>query len=151
MCIRDRFKDGHTRDIIPSYITKVVQNEDNTFSGVVWDVEYKWRKKRYSTPKLEHPLIYEAHIGMAQEAERVGTYAEFEQKMCIRDRIKSTKKYGGTCEVAMSYTLSPVHTEDYFVKLAVELQKMGADIICIKDMANLLLPYNCLLYTSRCV
>ena len=42
----------------------------------------------------------------------------------------------------MSYTVSPVHTEDYFVKLAADIQKMGADLICIKDMANLLLPYN---------
>lgn len=60
----------------------------------------------------------------------------------LQQAIKSTKKYGGTCEVAMSYTVSPVHTEDYFVDLAIELQKMGADIICIKDMADLLLPYN---------
>jgi len=55
--------------------------------------------------------------------------------------IKATKKYGGICEVAMSYTSSPVHTEDYFVNLALELEAMGADTICIKDMANLLLPY----------
>lgn len=55
--------------------------------------------------------------------------------------VKATKKYGGTAEVAMSYTISPVHTEDYFVKLAADIAKMGADIICIKDMANLLLPY----------
>ena len=56
--------------------------------------------------------------------------------------VKATKKYGGTAEVAMSYTISPVHTEDYFVKLAADIAKMGADIICIKDMANLLLPYD---------
>lgn len=56
--------------------------------------------------------------------------------------VKATKKYGGTAEVAMSYTISAVHTEDYFVKLAGEIAKMGADIICIKDMANLLLPYS---------
>ena len=56
--------------------------------------------------------------------------------------IKATKKYGGICEVAMSYTISPVHTEEYFVELALKLEKMGADNICIKDMANLLLPYN---------
>ena len=55
--------------------------------------------------------------------------------------VKATKKYKGTAEVAMSYTISPVHTEDYFVKLAADIAKMGADIICIKDMANLLLPY----------
>ncbi len=56
--------------------------------------------------------------------------------------IKFTKKYGGICEPAISYTISPVHNEDYFVKVAKELVQMGADIICIKDMANLLLPYD---------
>lgn len=56
--------------------------------------------------------------------------------------IKYTKKYGGICEPAISYTVSPVHNEDYFVKLAKELEQMGADVICIKDMANLLLPYD---------
>ncbi|OQA15449.1 MAG: Methylmalonyl-CoA carboxyltransferase 5S subunit [Firmicutes bacterium ADurb.Bin356] len=55
--------------------------------------------------------------------------------------IKFTKKYGGHCEPAISYTISPVHNEDYFVKMAKELVQMGADTICIKDMANLLLPY----------
>ena len=54
--------------------------------------------------------------------------------------IRYTKKYGGICEPALSYTTSPVHNEDYFVKLAKELVQMGADVICIKDMANLLLP-----------
>lgn len=54
--------------------------------------------------------------------------------------IRFTKKYGGICEPALSYTTSPVHSEDYFVKLARELVQMGADVICIKDMANLLLP-----------
>ena len=38
------------------------------------------------------------------------------------------------------YTISPVHTNDTFVKLAKEIEQMGADSICIKDMANLLLP-----------
>ncbi|MDO4567638.1 MAG: oxaloacetate decarboxylase subunit alpha [Clostridia bacterium] len=56
--------------------------------------------------------------------------------------IKFTKKYGGICEAALSYTVSPVHSEDYFVRLAKELVQMGADVICIKDMANLLLPYD---------
>lgn len=60
----------------------------------------------------------------------------------MEQAIKSTKKHGGICEVAMSYTTSPVHTEDYFVELAIQLEKMGADTICVKDMANLLLPYD---------
>ena len=60
----------------------------------------------------------------------------------LAQAIKATKKYGGICEVAMSYTISPVHTEEYFVNLALEFEKLGADNICIKDMANLLLPYD---------
>ena len=56
--------------------------------------------------------------------------------------MKYTKKYGGICEAAISYTESPVHNIEYFLKLAKELEQMGADVICIKDMANLLLPYD---------
>lgn len=58
----------------------------------------------------------------------------------LEQAIKSTKKYGGQVEATLSYTISPIHNEDYFVKLAKELEQMGADALCIKDMANLLLP-----------
>ena len=54
--------------------------------------------------------------------------------------MKSVKKYGGIAEAALSYTVSPVHDEDYFVEKAELLEQMGADVICVKDMANLLLP-----------
>ncbi len=54
--------------------------------------------------------------------------------------INATKKYGGQVEATLSYTISPIHNEAYFVKLAKELEQMGADTICVKDMANLLLP-----------
>ena len=60
----------------------------------------------------------------------------------MEQAMKSIKKYGGICEAAISYTVSPVHSEEYFVELAKKLEKMGADTICIKDMANLLLPYD---------
>ncbi len=60
----------------------------------------------------------------------------------LESAVKFVKEYGGICETAISYTTSPVHSEDYFVKLAMTLEKMGADVICIKDMANLLLPYD---------
>ena len=63
--------------------------------------------------------------------------------------MKYTKKYGGFCEAALSYTVSPVHSEEYFVRLAGELQEMGADSICIKDMANLLLPYDAYSLVSK--
>ena len=60
----------------------------------------------------------------------------------IAQAMKSIKKYGGVCEAAISYTESPVHNEEYFVNLACKLEEMGADVICIKDMANLLLPFD---------
>ena len=59
----------------------------------------------------------------------------------LETAMKAIKKYGGVCEATICYTTSPVHTNEYFVKLAKTLEDMGADNICIKDMANLLLPY----------
>lgn len=67
----------------------------------------------------------------------------------MEQAMKSCKKYGGICEAAISYTVSPVHNEDYFVELAKKLEKMGADVICIKDMANLLLPYAAYLLVKK--
>ena len=58
----------------------------------------------------------------------------------LRQAVDSTKKYGGECQIALSYTTSPIHTVDYYVELAKEIEKMGADSICIKDMAGVLLP-----------
>ena len=60
----------------------------------------------------------------------------------LEQSVKSCKEYGGICEAAISYTKSPVHNEEYFVNLAKTLENMGADTICIKDMANLLLPFD---------
>ena len=59
----------------------------------------------------------------------------------MKTAMDSCKKYGGICEATISYTTSPVHTTEYFIKLAKELEDMGADVICIKDMAGILLPY----------
>jgi oxaloacetate decarboxylase alpha subunit len=59
----------------------------------------------------------------------------------MKRAMEATKRFGGHCEAAISYTTSPVHTREYFVRLSKELEDMGADTICIKDMANLLLPY----------
>lgn len=62
-------------------------------------------------------------------------------KRNMEQAMKSCKKYGAVCEATISYTTSPVHTNEYFIKLAKELEDMGADNICIKDMAGILLPY----------
>ena len=58
----------------------------------------------------------------------------------LRQAVESTKKYGGQCQIALSYTTSPVHTIDYYVSLAKEVQQLGADSLCIKDMAGVLVP-----------
>jgi oxaloacetate decarboxylase alpha subunit len=60
----------------------------------------------------------------------------------LETSIKAARKEAGAhVQVAVSYTTSPVHNIDYFVKYAKELENTGADSICIKDMAGLLVPY----------
>ena len=67
----------------------------------------------------------------------------------LRQAVDSTKKYGGECQIALSYTTSPIHTVDYYVELAKEIEKIGADSICIKDMAGVLLPEDAYELVSR--
>lgn len=59
----------------------------------------------------------------------------------IKKACEATKKYGGHAQLAICYTISPVHTIEYYVKLAKEMEEMGADSIVIKDMSGILLPY----------
>jgi oxaloacetate decarboxylase alpha subunit len=54
---------------------------------------------------------------------------------------QAIKECGGLFEGAISYTVSPVHTLDSFVEYAQALKELGADTICIKDMAGMLTPY----------
>ena len=63
--------------------------------------------------------------------------------------IKGVKKVGGHAQGALSYTVSPVHTLDTWLTLAQQLKDMGADTICIKDMAGLLRPYVCYELVTR--
>ena len=67
----------------------------------------------------------------------------------LKCAVDSTKKYGGHCQIALSYTTSPVHTIDYYCNLALEVEKMGADSLCIKDMAGVLLPNDAYELISR--
>ena len=53
----------------------------------------------------------------------------------------ATREQGAHVQVAMSYTTSPVHNIEYFVQYAKAIEETGADSICIKDMAGLLVPY----------
>ncbi|MDC0598598.1 sodium-extruding oxaloacetate decarboxylase subunit alpha [Gammaproteobacteria bacterium] len=56
--------------------------------------------------------------------------------------ISAVRKVGKHAQGTLSYTLSPVHTTDTWLNLAKQLESMGADSICVKDMAGLLKPYD---------
>ena len=60
----------------------------------------------------------------------------------LKTAINATKKEGGHVQAAFSYTTGPVYTLEYFSNYAKQLEEMGADSICIKDMAGLLKPYD---------
>ena len=59
----------------------------------------------------------------------------------LETAIRATIKEGGHVQAAISYTTSPVHTNEFFAAYAKQLEEMGANSICIKDMAGLLKPY----------
>ncbi|MCD8330081.1 MAG: oxaloacetate decarboxylase subunit alpha [Lachnospiraceae bacterium] len=59
----------------------------------------------------------------------------------LQTAVNATKKEGGHVQTAISYTLGEPYTTEYYVDLAKKMEDMGADSICIKDMAGLLVPY----------
>ncbi|MBQ6751360.1 MAG: alpha amylase C-terminal domain-containing protein [Bacteroidaceae bacterium] len=80
--------EGGAGERIPSYATRVVQDDQTKiFSAQVWAPAqpYVFKKKNFK-PDTNPLLIYECHIGMAQDAEKVGTYIEFKDN--ILPRIK---------------------------------------------------------------
>lgn len=71
--------DGGQGERVPAWATRVVQDEKTKiFSAQVWHPEhaYEWKKQTFR-PKRGPLFIYECHIGMSQDAEKVGTYNEF--------------------------------------------------------------------------
>jgi 1,4-alpha-glucan branching enzyme len=76
-------------DRIPAYIRRVIQDEKTyDFSGQLWfPGPFEWTDNNFSSAEnLLQPIIYEGHVGMAQEYEGVGTYREFADN--ILPRIK---------------------------------------------------------------
>jgi len=86
--------------------------------------------------------ILERFIGKAAEL-GIDVFRVFDALNDIRNMekaIRTAKKQGATVQGCFSYTLSPVHSIDGFVKFALELKDLGCDIITIKDMAGLITP-----------
>lgn len=61
----------------------------------------------------------------------------------LKTAVSATKKYGGHAQAAISYTTSPVHNLNYYINLSKEMENLGADSICIKDMSGILVPKAC--------
>ncbi|MBO5564602.1 MAG: pyruvate carboxylase subunit B, partial [Lachnospiraceae bacterium] len=60
----------------------------------------------------------------------------------LETAVRATKKEGGHAQIALSYTLGDAYTDEYWMSVAKDIENMGADSICIKDMAGLLTPYD---------
>ncbi len=77
---------GGCGERIPAWATRVVQDDiTKIFSAQVWNPENKFQFSQNSfTPNKDPLLIYECHIGMAQQEEKVGTYSEFREKILPR-------------------------------------------------------------------
>jgi 1,4-alpha-glucan branching enzyme len=71
-------------DRIPAYIRRVVQEPDHSFVGVYWSPPQPFAFHHRSPQPAKGLRIYEAHVGMATEHERVGTYAEFTRDVLPR-------------------------------------------------------------------
>lgn len=67
----------------------------------------------------------------------------------LETAVKAAKKEGGHAQIAMSYTLGDVFTHEYYVNYAKQIEALGADSICIKDMAALLTPYEASALTAE--
>ncbi|MBO5133784.1 MAG: alpha amylase C-terminal domain-containing protein [Bacteroidaceae bacterium] len=77
---------GGEGERIPAWCRRVVQDEDTKiFSAQVWNPEnpYQFKKKNFK-PKRDPLLIYECHVGMSQDAEKVGSYNEFRENVLPR-------------------------------------------------------------------
>ena len=77
---------GGRGERIPAWVRRVVQDEQTgIFSAQVWQPEhdYEWSKKKFK-PNTSPLLIYECHIGMGQDAEKVGSYTEFKELVLPR-------------------------------------------------------------------
>ena len=160
-----------TEEMLPALplMDKVGYHSLEVWGGATFDAclrflnEDPWerlRKIRKAAPKTKLQMLFRGQnvLGYRHYADYVVEY--FVQKSIangidiirifdalndvrnLQTAINATKKEKGHVQAAISYTISPVHNNDFFVKLAKEYESCGADSICIKDMAGLLTPYN---------
>lgn len=84
------YANGTSQDKIPAYTTETIQDpESHDFSAVIRTnrTDFQWSDAAYSTQTIAAPLIYECHIGLSSEEQKVSTYAEFTDQ--VLPRIKA--------------------------------------------------------------
>ncbi len=97
---------GGQGERIPAWARRVVQDEQTKiFSAQVWTPKekYEWKVKKFR-PNTRPLLIYECHVGMAQDAEKVGSYTEFRQEVLLR-----VKRAGYNCLQIMAIQEHPYY------------------------------------------
>lgn len=135
---------GGCGERIPAWTNRVVQDEQTKiFSAQVWNPEKPYKfKKRVFRPSLSPLLIYECHIGMAQEEGKVGTYNEFREKVlpriiedgynCIQIMAIQEHPYYGSFGYHVSSFFAPSSrfgTPDELKQLIDEAHKNGIAVI----------------------
>jgi Pyruvate/oxaloacetate carboxyltransferase len=86
--------------------------------------------------------VVEAFVqkAIANGIDIIRIFDAFNDMRNLETAVKAAKKEGGEVQLAMAYTLGEPYTMDYWIDLAKKMEDMGADSICIKDMAGLLVP-----------
>ncbi len=92
-------------------------------------------------PYADDVVEYFVQKSVANGIDIIRIFDCFNDVRNLKTCVDASKKEGAHCQVAMSYTLGDAYTLEYWVSLARKLEDMGADSLCIKDMAGLLLPY----------
>lgn len=141
--------DGGQGERVPAWATRVVQDEKTKiFSAQVWHPEhaYEWKKQTFR-PKRGPLFIYECHIGMSQDAEKVGTYNEFRLNVlpriiadgynCIQIMAIAEHPYYGSFGYHVSSFFAPSSrfgTPDELKQLIDEAHAVG--IMVIMDLVH---------------
>jgi len=152
--------DKNSLDRIPAYIRRVIQDpQTHEFKGQIWQPvdPYQWKDEEFSMAEIKKsPIIYEAHIGMAQEKEGVGTYREFMENILPRVydlgynvlQLMAIQEhpYYGSFGYHVSNFFAPTSrfgTPDEFKELVDRAHSMGIGVIidlvhshCVKNISE---------------
>lgn len=78
---------------------------------------------------------------IANGIDNIRIFDAFNDLRNLECAVKATKREKGHTQIALSYTLGEDYTNKYYIDMAKKVEEMGADSICVKDMAGLLVPY----------